>query len=213
MIASFTYVRQLNVKNIINAEFYQYVGGQKQEYAGEIELNKEGEITKLRTINVDIDLDSTPMYYKQEPKVLFPDAMQIIYPIEGASSYRIPRFTSAFNELGVVYVEVNKKEIPLQNGFLYDGADLYVFVEPITVTVDEEEYKLNPLSYVNVEYNGDMEIYNYSKDEDIIIDIKDKQVTAKNESYTIDLNVDSIKYEEKEQLLLKKFDKIKILDE
>jgi len=212
VVAGITYVRQLNVKTIVNAEFYQYVGERRQEYVGEIELNKEGEITTLKTRGINLELDSTPMYYQKESKALFPEGMEIVYTIENAIPYRMPRFSSILKESNTVYAEVGTKQIPLENCFLYDGTDLYFFIEPTTIEVGDEKYSISELSYVNVEYNGEMEIYNYAKDEDKIIDIKEKTVLIENGKYTIDLNVDSLKFGEKEQLILKRFDNIRIIE-
>ena len=206
--ASVTYIRQINTSKVTSKsnEFYQYFGEIKQEYIGEIELSQEGEIKRLKSIDAEIELDSTPVYFKNENKVIFPEDMGIVVPNQNSIAYKLPRFSMALKEGNSVYAEINNKQFLVQNS-------LYFFIEPITIKIDEEEYELSPLSYVCVEYNGDIEIYNKQKDEIKVLDIKEKKVTAENKNYKIDLNVDSIIYNEKEQLLQKKTDKLKILNQ
>lgn len=210
--ASVVYIKQLNTKTLISNEFYQYIGEVKQEYVGELELTKEGEITRLTSLNIDIQLDSTPVYYKNENRAIFPENMEIVFPNASTSAYRIPRFSSVFLEDEVAYVEVNRVEIPVQNSFIYDGNNLYFFLEKTIISIDDKEYELPAMSYVSVEYNDEIEIYNKESDECIIEDISGKEVRAEGSKYSIDLNVDSMEFDGKEQLLFKKIDKLKVFE-
>ena len=213
IIASFGYIRQLNTKNVISSEFYQYIGEVKQEYVGEIELSKEGEITTLRAVNIDLEMDSTPVYYKNENKTIFPEDMEIIFPMKSVATYKIPRFSSVLKEMDSTYAEINNKKISIQNAFLFDGGNLYMFIEQTTINIDNEEYKISPFSYVIVDYNEETQIYDKEKDEIKTLDTNGKQVTATNGDYKLDLNTDSITIQEKEQLLPIKIEKLKILNQ
>ena len=62
------YLTRLNTEDIVNNEFYQYFGGQRVEYTGVTKISKKGEITAISTDGIDIKLDSTPMFYKNEVK-------------------------------------------------------------------------------------------------------------------------------------------------
>ena len=212
VVASIIYIRQLNTKNVVSNEFYQYIGDVKQEYIGELELSKEGEITTLRTVNVDITLDSTPVYYKNEDRVIFPEDMEIVFLNSNSSVYKIPRFSTISQEKESIYTEINNKQFLTQNAFLYDGNNLYFFIEPTLIKIGNKEYELSPMSYVYIDYGDDIEIYNKKADEYYIEETTGMQVTAtcRNNNCTIDLNVDSLNCGGKEQLLPKKIDKLQI---
>ena len=58
------YLTKLNTQDTVEEQFYQYFGGVKTEYDGVMSITKKGEITELRTKEGAINLDSTPVYYK-----------------------------------------------------------------------------------------------------------------------------------------------------
>ena len=92
----------------------------------------------------------------------------------------------------------------MEKPFLYDGEDLYFFLDKTKIIVNGTTYEVSPLSYVIVRYKQNVEIYNYEKDEYQIIDIsgvQDARVEA--DTYTINMSVDSIQTEKSEQLLIR----------
>jgi len=91
----------------------------------------------------------------------------------------------------------------LQNAFLYDGTDLYIFLEETAVSVQGTEYVLSPLSYVKVNYRGEVEIYNKQADEYLWFEEINEDVIANTESYSINMSLDKVERNGKEQLLIK----------
>lgn len=200
------YMIKLNTEETQSGEFYQYFGGKKIEYQGALKITKKGEITQLECTDINIQLDSTPVYYQNErDKVLLPENMAKVVPIDNGRMTKVNRFSNIYRDEETIYLQSQSKNAPIENAFLYDGADLYIFVQKTTVTVEEEEYSLSPFSYIISTYHDSVEIYNYAKDEYTIIPTTNN-VIAKTDDYEINTTVDSIKYGEKEQLLLKKMD-------
>jgi len=169
-------------------------------------ISKKGEITELKTENNVVNLDSTPMYYSYESKVLFPETMAKVDWTSNGRMTRIERFSILSLEDGCVYTQDNKI---LEDVFLWDGGDKYFFVEPITIVANGEEYEIGAFSYIIASYKNGVEIYNYEKDEYTIIESQDN-IYAVTENYTIDTTVDVLKIDEKEQLLLKNIDELSI---
>lgn len=102
-------------------------------------------------------------------------------------------------------VEKRDKRTYIDNCLIYDGKDLYFFLQNETITIGDKEYKISPLSYVKVKYQEFIEIYNYDKDECIYIqdeNIVKEDVVIKSQYYTLNLTTDSIKYGNSEQLLI-----------
>ena len=186
-------------------EFYQYLVGKKVEYKGSIKMETKNNITEFTTEEGTINLDSTPIYYKDEiNKVILPETMGVAFPMENGALYKINSLSTVYISYGKTYVQKGNLNKELYDAFIYDGNDLYFFIENTTVTVNNQEYKLPPLSYVNATYKGYVEIYNYDTDEYTYIEKANTDVIAKTNKYTINLSVDSMQYEDNDQLLLKR---------
>lgn len=209
------YISKLNTTSLEEHQFYQYFGGRKVEYKGKLEISKENNgITSLQMKDVKIELDSTPIYYQDiENKILLPEDMAIVFPLNKGTMQRVNYFWNVQIESNIAYLENEKNKKSVTNAFLFDGKDLYIFLEPTTITVGEEIYELTPLSYVKVNYRETVEIY--QKQEDIYTIIEEANygnIIAKTSEYEINLSTDALKYQEKEQLLLKKIEALPIFE-
>lgn len=215
MIISFMTVRKVNRSVIEDHEFYQYFAGRKVEYNGTITLERiSNKVTQIVIEENKVKLDSTPIYYNDvKNKVIFPQNMAVVYPVSNGLMYKINRFSNLKKESESTYIETEQTEKVLENVFLFDGGDLYFFIQNVTIQLDNgETYEISPLSYVIANYNGNIEIYNYEKDEYIEIEGTYKNVMAESEEYKINMSIDAIEYGEKEQLLIKSVDKLNNLE-
>ena len=195
-------------------EFYQYVMGNKVEYKGTLKLERKNDITEITTEEGKIYLTSIPIYYNDGTnKAILPENMAIAFPMNNGALYKVNGLSTIYIDYdGTLYVEKGDLKKELYDTFLYDGDDLYFFVENTTVTIDGEEYILPPLSYVQATYKGYVEIYNYDTDEYIYIEEVDENITAKTNKYTINLSIDSMQYEGNDQLLLKRINNLMNLE-
>ena len=202
-------IGSLNSTTTENHDFYQWYSGQKVEYKGQLTFTRKEGLTELRATDRKVTLDSTPVYYADENnKVIFPEDMAIVYPNNNGMMYRINHFADITEEDGNIYLETNlatkTNKTKLEKAFLYDGQDLYFFLERTTITVNGTNYEVSPLSYVIVRYKQSVEIYNYEKDEYQVIDTTETQdAKVVTDTYTINMSVDSLQTAEKEQLLIK----------
>ena len=200
------YIIRLNTDYIENYNFYQYIAGRKISYEGALKITNRGEITELSCINMDIQLDSTPLYYVDNVnKVLFPENMEMVIPSANGQVYKINRFSNIYTDRGVTYLEYRNKVKELPDSFIFDGSNLYFFIDDAKLIVDDEEYEITPLSYVIASNRVSIEIYNKEKDEYQIIETEGYGIIETDE-YSVNVNLDTIKYGDREQLLLKKFD-------
>ncbi len=193
--------------------FYQYFSGKKIEYEGSLKLSRKNEITELEFKDTKVTLDSTPIYYKDvENRVLLPKDMAIIYPLQATKMYKINYFSNVSFDGADVYIEREDNRKNVQNAFLYDGNDLYFFLEETKIIVNEKEYIVSPLSYAIVDYNKNIELYNYKEDKYEIIDTPNQEIFARTDKYTINLSIDSINSQNSDQLLLKKIESLNNFD-
>lgn len=201
--------------DVSGENYYQYFYGVREEYSGKIELIQNDDDVQFKLENGEIiHLDNTPIYYKDTlGKALFAKEMELYIPDSGA--YRLKDFTNIIQENKTTFVKrlnrKNKKTV--NNGFLYDGNDLYFFLEKTTVEIGDAKYDLSPLSYVIVNYRDNVEIFDYEKEEYIIINDEEQlksDVIAINKfrNYTVNMSVDSIVTESSQQLLFGNISKL-----
>ena len=131
--------------------------------------------------------------------------MAIVYPLSSGLMYKINRFSNMKLENETVYLKNKEQEKSLQNSFLFDGNDLYFFLENTKIEVNGSLYELSPLSYAIVRYGEGIEIYNKQQDSYSIIETQE-DIYAKTADYTINMSIDSINYKDKDQLLIKKIE-------
>ena len=202
-------IGNLNSTTTENHDFYQWYSGQKVEYKGQLTFTRKEGLTELKATDRKVTLDSTPVYYADEnDKVIFPEDMAIVYPNNNGMMYRINHFADIIEENGSIYLETNlatkTNKTKLEKAFLYDGQDLYFFLERTTITVNGTNYEVSPLSYAIVSYKQNVEIYNYEKDEYQVIDTTETQeAKVVTDTYTINMSVDSLQTAEKDQLLIR----------
>lgn len=194
-------------------ELFQYVMGKKIEYLGKLEITNKNNITKLESNSGTVYLDSIPVYYKSEfDKAILPADMAIAFPMDNGNLNKISSLSVVYIEHGDVYVQKGNLNKRLEDAFLYDGNDLYFFIENTVVTINGIDYKIPPLSYVNATYKGYAEIYNYDTEEYTYIEEVNSDITAKTNKYKINLSNDIMMYEDTEQLLLKRIKNLPSLE-
>lgn len=198
-----------------NAEYpmYQYFSGVKTSYTGKVTLINDGDITKVESNEGIMDINDAPIYYQDvDNKVLITKNMQLFFPHLFNKNYKLKYFTNIFydTEMSSSYFEDGKKNVFLEDAFLYDGNNMYLFLTDISVQVLGEKYDLSPLSYVVVNYQGEVEIYDKKTDKYHMIELCEKDVLANLGEYTINLSTDTVSNGDNSRLLMKSVDGLEI---
>ena len=205
------YIKNLEKTSFENHEFYQYFGNMKFEYTGNLEISKETNgITNLTMNDVELQLGSIPIYYKDvENRLIFPEDMAIVFTNGKFKIQRINYFSELQLESNIISLNYQDKKMGIKDAVLYDGDDMYVFIEPTTLTVGDQTFELSPLSYVIASFRNNVEIYQKDKDTvHIIENVTHSNVFVKNEKYELNLITDSLslEHEEESRLLLNKLE-------
>lgn len=198
-----------------NAEYpmYQYFSGVKTSYTGKVTLINDGDIIKVESNEGIMDINDAPIYYQDvDNKVLITKNMQLFFPHLFNKNYKLKYFTNVFydTEMSSSYFEDGKKNVFLEDAFLYDGNNMYLFLTDISVQVLDEKYDLSPLSYVVVNYQGEVEIYDKKADKYHMIELCEKDVLANLGEYTINLSTDTVSNGDNSRLLMKSVDGLEI---
>lgn len=213
-IIMYNYYKGLNKVTIENYEFYQYFSGIRYDYKGELTLKKNGEITKLKYKNIEIEVDSTPIYYKTiDNQIIIPQNMGLYMPRMANKNYKLPYFSViSIEETDTntnAYVKYKNIKKFIEPAFLYDGSNLYVFLYNTKIKIDDEEILLSPLSYIIVNYQDEIFIYDKKTDTPRTIQSHVQDVVAEFEGYKVNLSTDMIMYDSNSKLLIKNVDLLK----
>ena len=75
--------------------------------------------------------------------------MIAVFPLDNVKQQRVPFYTKIDSQSSI-YKELKyqDKVYDLDHAFLYDGNDLYFFIEETTLTYGDKSIKLNPMSFV-----------------------------------------------------------------
>ena len=199
--------------------YYQYFNGIEQEYSGKMDVVQKDDETQLILEDGQVVyLDSTPMYYKDIlGKSLLPKEMELVVPDRG--TYKLNKFTNVIEENNKIKLKKlnSSKTKDIDNGFLFDGNDLYFFLDDTTITVGNKDYELPALSYAIVNYKTNVELYNYDTNEYTMIQDEESlksDVTATNKykNYTINMSLDSLKTDKSNQLLITNINNLREYD-
>ena len=185
------------------SEVHQFISGFELEY-GEDAVFREnkGDIT-VNDGDEKKSVVKTPLLYKGETKITIPVDMLLMVPNQGTDVYRINHFTTISENAGKITYSLDNKIAESYGGFLYDGEDLYVFLDDTNLTIGNIDVDLPPLSYVTVRYGQYVEYHNSQTDENRYITITEfSDVTSKSsKGYELNLGNDIFYLEDKEAML------------
>lgn len=212
------YIQSKNRISFDKYELYQYFSGIRYDYNGKVTIEKGKKITSIKSEKLNINAEQIPIYFQKiDNEMIFPSQMELIFPNIKNKNYRINYFSKIKFEIDQtnenVFLDYNGKEQFLNKCFFYDGEDLYFFPYSTTVNIEDISYELSPLSYIIVNYRGEIEMYDKAKDKYTIIEEHTKDVIASLDNYNINLSTDIIMYDNNDnRLLYKNIDKLKLYD-
>lgn len=185
-------------------DVYQYFSGIKMEYTASVGRNKKNVILDFQNSEYDVSFDSTPVYIVANENVIFPKEMSAIFPLKN-KQYYVNSLAEVYKENSLYYLNVRNLNDNYNNLFFYDGANLYFFIDNVTLEVGNRTVELSPLSYVSCSYRNFVEYYDYANDTYESIDIDNERVIVSNNYMTIDVTGDKVIYSEGFMLLTKDF--------
>lgn len=204
--------RTFSFNKIETGSYYQYFGNEKFVYDAKITKDKNGVITNIEPIDRYVGYDSTPMYEVGHDIVIFPADMSVVAPIMNCSEY-LTLANSYIKYENKRYSLVTKKyNSYLGHYFLYDGKDLYFFIEDVTLVMGDNKVELSPFSYVVVS-NGVVTYYDKRNDtiESVTSDSIDTYI--QNDYYKIYVGADYIDFAGQRVILTEDISYLSTIDE
>ena len=212
LIIVFIYLREYKYNRYRNKEddsFYQYFAGEKVEYEATISYNRDNEIKAFVPKIVKITYNSIPIYYKEEQKVIFPNEMNIIFPLKNKSQSKIKEFSYIEKVNNINYLTFEDYRNNIDHYVIYDGNSIYFFSDSVTFTVNGEIITLSPMSYIVAKQN-ELNYYDYGKAEFVKIETS-KEIIVTNDYYTINVTNDYVDYQNSKLMLTSNFDFLSVL--
>lgn len=194
---------------IENHDLYQYTTGFRIDFKGKIKLDKDKNITTISFGDDIVNLNSIPLYYADDDKVLFPESMMIVKPKEG-KQFKINYYSTLYRDLDMYSIKDGKINKTLTNAIIYDANDLYFIIDDVHVKYGETDIELSAMSYIVVDtLNKTLEVYDKQNDTFNIYEEVSEDVIISNDDYSINASKDLMYYNGKSRLFLKKIDVLK----
>ncbi len=160
-------------------ELYTYIGETKTTYSAGTKFQHTEKGTFLKKANGE-SISSRPLYYENKSKLVIPMPYAwITMSAGGASMCRLETFSTVeVNQDGAVKLKDENQSRDEASGFLFDGENTYIFLEPVTLDWEDGSSEITTMSYVTVQYGGNMNLYVYGKESANLIPIGGKSVKA-----------------------------------
>lgn len=176
-------------------EVFQYFYEKKYEYNLKVSKNRKNVIVDIAPQDIKVEYDSTPIYNKNSNIVILPKDMSVVMPTLSCQEYLSKGYSYITYNKGNYILTTNKYNKKLNHYFLYDGLDLYFFIEPVTLTINEEKIELSPFSYIIAKHNNSISYYDKLTDTFKIIETKDDNSIIENKYYSINISKDTLNYQ------------------
>ena len=197
--------KELESKELKNQDIYINFSEEKFDFKGDIILDREDNVTNVKINGKKTKLYSEPVYFKNKKELILPTNYSITFPMNGKQN-KINYYTSLKKIDNDYYLINNNLKFNMNKDFLFDGSDLYIFVNDSNVTFGDRNIQITPMSYVNYLFNSKMlYIYNYGEDKIYSFNNVDEDVLVISDYYKVNVSSDIIYVNKKEKLLMKNF--------
>ncbi|MBQ8219435.1 MAG: hypothetical protein IJZ79_06755 [Bacilli bacterium] len=184
-----------NYRNKQEEEVYQYFGGVRNDYTSIVTYNLKDIIIDVSPKDKKIDYDSTPIYFKDTKKVLFPKEMLVAFPLQEGSQYKLYQYSIYENDDSIHRIKNRTYEGYYDYFFLYDGEELFFFPDKVDLKIDGVLYKeLSPMSYVSLVGGYTLIYYDYDSDTSEVIEVEGKNISISSEYINISISDRYFKY-------------------
>ncbi|MBQ2873038.1 MAG: hypothetical protein IJE89_03455 [Bacilli bacterium] len=181
--------RYENTKNKKEISVYQYFGGIRTEYTAIVTYNLKDILVGIEAKDKKIEYDSKPVYYKDEDKVIFPNEMTAIFPLNNGLQYKIYKYATYYKENDLHYIKNSSDIGNYSYFFLYDGKDVFFFPDEVTLNINNKKYKdLGAMSYVTLVGGTTLIYYDTSTDTSEVIETDNDIVTVTSNNVNVNIS-------------------------
>jgi len=185
----------------VESTAHQYYNGASSVITSGTELKVDGEGAVVSK-NENEAIADLPIYYDDRDALLLTET-SIYYDPRSDSETQVEPLTEFSIRNGNVYAAKGDREKRVDKGFIYNGKDKYIFLEPVTIAVNEISFDLPALSYIEADAYGNVSIFNYeTKETENIKAAGEAEAYPEGKAYTLQMISDSIIGPSKVRMLL-----------
>lgn len=137
---------------------YLCINGTRTELEAGATLYHKGDSTTIRFAGKKFDLETAPVITADESSIFMQRSCSL-NRVDDDCIYRLDYFTQISRDAEGILIKRRNKESRDISGFLYDNSDTYVFLEPVTLSYNEEAIELEPMTIVQVSYMDRIQIF------------------------------------------------------
>lgn len=178
-----------NMRNKKEIPVFQFFGTEKENYTAIFTYNLKDTVVDITSKDRNIEFDSSPIYYEDGNKVIFPKEMNIAFPLREGSQFKVYKYATLYKDEGINFIENNTYLERFDFFFLYDGSDLFFFPDEVTLNINGNEYKtLGPMSYVRVVGGLTLIYYDTESDSGEAIELDGKNVSVSSKYINVNVS-------------------------
>lgn len=189
---------------VINEDLQISMIGTIEDYKGKTKMHYENGAMQFENGTTKLTLQGVPVYYKDQDKVILTKSM-IFTNYDTSTLNRVSYLTTLQKNDNVFEITIEKnKERTVSGGYLFDGKNTYLFLDPVTVTWNDMVLELAPLSYIYVANKQCFYYYSSDTKEADYIEIESGAVLAEEQTgkYVLNLSQDMVDLPNGKSLLL-----------
>lgn len=186
----------------VRQEVFQHTSKGRVLYQGDSRVIKSGSRCVLQSSGEMYELDRTPLYFKDEDRLLVTNTVSIVQPVLSLTN-RVENMSQVFEQDGMYYVMNGRDTVKVNDFFLFDGKDTYVFFEPAAVEWNGSTLDISPFSYITVRYNQSIVYYDRETGEYADISTGMSNVSVRMRcGATVNLSTDILYREDRQEQML-----------
>lgn len=181
----------------LSDDSYQIINGMRINFFTDNILEKDDD--KIYIKQTKESVLHFPIYYQNQTAFVLPQTMSVVDIVE-ATSKKINYFSKVYAKDNQNYVRQNDKDKFLKNCFLFDGEDMYIFLDDVKLFYGKKTVNISAFSYVKVMKNETIHYYDY-KSQTFKSDKIDGSVTVQIQDKKVYLHSDILKTNDMQVLL------------
>lgn len=192
MAAALVYISHKDVVSVREPVFISYMG-EAYEFEGKTTLrwDKKQNLMYLenRSLDSSLPMMGMPVYSENRDSLIVTSMMSYTNP---DTNYirRLSYFgKAAWSGQNCTLSVKGSRNTIVNGGYLFDGTNTWVFLEPVTVTIGDEEISLEPLSYIYVKNKEYLYYYSSGENKSVFEEWTGADIMADNSNGKWSLNL------------------------
>ena len=175
--------------------FYHYVTASKEEFKAVLSRNRMNEVISFKSDDKKMIIDTYPIYTDNSKLILFPGSMNVVYATNELKQYSTNKYSYLYYDINDYSMSDIRSSITyVKHCFLYDGNNLYFFLDTVNLSVNGENIELSPLSFVVANSGNNISYYDKKNDSYRTIDVTNNEAWVENNYYKINVMEDKLDY-------------------